>query len=326
MKTKRILLFILLGLSSLFYYSCDDSGTLPTHTQAGSVTFSQIRNLKTLQPSTDGLYYLWIQLTDTSSSSRWRILATFNINSSGQLVDASGNPVSPSMSFQDTLDLPRASTCLVTIEQSAVVEPGPTRLLGGTFSIYTDSISTELKVNHPLALGNLGDTLLRQGTSRLYIINTPTNSGQNCEKGIWFCDTLGNSYLANTQLDPGGGWQFRGWVYDRVSQIYTTTGRFYNPVAQDEDGAGPCPGPDQLNYNAPGQDWIGGCGNVNNMLDGNHEVFITLEPNGRSESLPPFNLRIYYQPNIVNSLLCRRIDNIFGQFQNIPEARIKITL
>jgi hypothetical protein len=322
---KYILLSLII-LSTIFYYSCDDAGTLPTEVKAGAISFSQIRNLRVLNVANDGSYYLWIQLTDSVGAPRWRILlGNFNVGSTGALVDPGGNPVTPLLSELDTLDLGRATTCLITIESAPVTQPGIVRLLGGTFTVTSDSIYTSLRFNDPLALGSVGDTLLRQGTSRLYIINTPTNGGNSCEKGIWYCDTLGNSYLPDIPLNPNGGWQFRGWIYDRTANVYTTTGAFFNPRAQDFDGAGGCSGSDPLTYNAPGQDFItGSCGNIN-LLDGFHEAFIVIEPNGRPDNLPPFNLRVYYQPNIVPSLNCRRIDNIFGQYQNIPEAKIRIT-
>jgi hypothetical protein len=326
MKQYKYLVVLLAILGSVFYYACDDSGVIPIVVTAGEVKFSQSSNLRVLDPANDGLYYLWIQLADTTGLTRWRTLAVFNVTASGSLVDASGNPVTPVVSPLDTVDIERASTCLVTIQQSVSAEPGNTRILGGTFSVYLDSVSTAITFNSPLALGSVGDTLMRQGTSRLYIINTPTNSEINCEKGVWFCDTLGNSYLPNIPLNPGGGWQYRGWVYDRISQQYTTTGAFYNPLAQDFDGAGNCAGSTTLTYNAPGQDWVSvGCLQNINMLDGNHELFLVIEPEGRTETVPPFNFKIYYQPNIVPSLQCKRIDNVFGQSQNVPSARIRIT-
>ncbi len=323
MKQYKYLVLLLAISGSVFYYGCNDSGVIPTTVKTGEVLYQQSANLRVLDPGNDGLYYMWVLLADTSGAQRWRVLATFNVTASGSLIDASGNPITPTLSPLDTGDVERATTCLVTIEQSTVTSPGNTRILGGTFTAYLDSVSTAITFNSPLALGSVGDTLMRQGTSRLYIINTPTTSGVNCEKGVWFCDTLGNSYLPNIPLDPGGGWQYRGWVYDRNTQQYTTTGAFYNPQAQDLDGAGSCAGIDPLTYNAPGQDWIS-CG-VNSMLDGNKELFIVIEPNGRAGNLPPFNFKIYYQPNIVTSLACRRIDNVFGQAQNVPAARIRIT-
>lgn len=323
MKQYKYLVALLAILSSVFYYACDDAGQTPTKVKSGEITFIQNTKFRVLNPVNDGLYYLWVQLADTSGLTRWRNLAIFNVNANGDLIDASGNPVAPVLSPLDTIDIERASICLVTIQQSTTSEPGPTKILGGTFSVYLDSVSTTLRFNDPLALGRVGDTLLRQGTSRLYIINTPTNNGIECVKGVWFSDTAGNSYLPDIPLSPGGGWQYRGWIYNRNSQQYLTTGRFYNPKAQDDDGAGSCAGSNPLTYNAPGQDWIS-CESVN-MLDGSHEVFIVIEPEGRTESVPPFNLKIYYQPSIVTSLTCRREDNVFGQPLNIPQARIKIT-
>lgn len=323
MKQYKYIVLTLTILCSVFYYGCDDSGLLPTKVTTGDVLFVQSSNLRVLDPANDGYYYLWVQFADESGLQRWRTLAVFNATPSGSLVDPSGNGVSMNVNPLDTVDVERAGVCLITIQQTASSEPGPTRILGGTFTAYLDSVSTRLRFNDPLALGSVGDTLMRQGTSRLYIINTPTNGEANCERGVWFCDTLGSSYLPNIPLSPGGGWQYRGWVYNRNSQAYFSTGRFFNPQAQDEDGAGSCAGSTPLTYNAPGQDWIS-CGPTN-IKDGSHEVFIVIEPEGRGDNVAPFNFKVYYQTNIVTSLMCKRVDNVFGQPQNVPEASIRIT-
>lgn len=323
MNQLKIFCLILILSASVFYYSCDDAGVTPFVVKTGEVAFTQSSKLRVLNPASDGFYYLWVQLADTLGVTRWRNLAVFNVDAAGNLHDGSGNTVTPAVSSMDTADIERASICLITIQQGTSTEPGPTRILGGTFSIYLDSVGASLTFNDPLALGRVGDTLLRQGTSRLYTVNTPTNDGNNCERGVWFSDTAGNSYLPDITLNPGSGWQYRGWIYDRNTQQYLSTGRFYNPLAQDEDGAGSCAGPTSLTYNAPGQDWIS-CQSVN-MLDGNHELFIVIEPEGRTDAVPPFNFKIYYQQTIVPSVGCRRIDNVFGQSTNVPAARIRIT-
>lgn len=323
MKKLKYISLLLLMFGCIFYYACDDAGVVPQVTHSGDVYFAQSNNLRVLNTSTDGFYYLWIQLSDSLGASRWRNLATFNVTASGQLVDGSNNPITPVMNPLDTTDIGRVSICLITIQRNTSTEPGPTRILGGTFGVYLDSVSANLRFNDPLALGSVGDTLMRVGTSRLYIINTPTNNQVNCERGIWFSDSLGNSYLPDISLSPGGGWQYRSWIYDRGTQQYTNMGGFLNPKSQDDDGAGSCQGSTPLTYNAPGQDWVT-C-NIHNMLDGNHEVFIVIEPEGRTANDPPFNFKIYYQSSIVPSLDCRRIDNVFGQPQNVPAARIRIS-
>lgn len=324
MKKIKLLLPILVVISTVFYYSCDDSGQLPTNLPAGQVVFTQTVNLYTLNPA-DGMYNMWIQVRDTTGIPRILNLGRFNVTGSGALVDESGNPVTLKLNPIDTIDIIRAEYCIVTIEPAFVTDPGRTVILAGSFSSIADTMSAPLKMSDPLALGATGDTLLKN-LGRLYILNTPSNSGVNCNMGMWFCDTSGNSYLPNTPLDPNGGWQFRGWVHNKLTDVYTTTGAFFDPNAADFDGAGPCRG-DSSAYNAPGQDWvrdtIPGCQTIN-LTDGNYEVFIELEPKGRVAAFP-FGLKLYWQNIIIPNFNCRRIDNLFSQFSRLPRAYVRIT-
>ncbi|MCC7159236.1 MAG: hypothetical protein IT281_06840 [Ignavibacteria bacterium] len=324
MKKIKYLLPILVILCTVFYYSCDDSGQLPTDISAGQIVFTQTVNLMTLDPA-DGQYHMWILVRDTTGIPRILNLGRFNVNGEGALVDGSGNPVTLKLNDVDTVDIARAEYCIVTIEPVFATVPGRTVILAGSFTSIADSVSAPLKMSDPLALGSTGDTLLKN-LGRLYIINTPTNGGVNCNKGMWFCDTSGNSYLPNAQLDPGGGWQYRGWVHNKVTNVYTTTGAFFNPLAADLDGAGPCRG-DSSAYNAPGQDWvidtIPGCGGIN-LTDGNYEVFIELEPKDRIGALP-FGMKIYWQNIIIPNFNCRRLDNLFSQFSKLPRAYVRIS-
>ncbi|MCX7878598.1 MAG: hypothetical protein N2510_08180, partial [Ignavibacteria bacterium] len=205
-------------------------------------------------------------------------------------------------------------------------EPGLTRILGGAFRIYNDSISADLTFSDTLALGSVG-AAVQSVLSVFYHLNTPTNNGNECAKGIWFGDTnLVSSWAPGSELTPGQGWQYRGWLYNRQTNEYFSTGKFYNPFATDLDGAGPCAGSFGSPYNIPGQDWVTvGCSNVGDINSGPYEVFVVMEPENRPENLSPFVFRIYWQNLIVTSLTCRRRDNMFTQRQNFPRARIHIT-
>jgi len=324
MNIIKYLSVILVMVSSIFYYSCDDSGLIPQETTAGSIAFSQIVKLPTLDPPNDGFYCLWIMLTDTTGAPRILNLGTFNVLANGTPVDINGEPITFTMIPADTIDLGRAVYSVVTIQKDQFVSPSNTVILGGPFTITNDSVSAQLRFNDPLALGTTGDTLI-QRLHRKYIINTPSNSGANCEKGIWFASPSGEPTLPNVQLNPGGGWQFRGWLRNKLTNESFSTGAFFDAFSADLDGAGPCGGVDTF-YNAPGQDWVQtGCANVINIYDGNHEVFIVLEPRGRTEVLPPFNLKLYWQSIIVPNWGCNRLDNLFSQSELLPRASVKIT-
>lgn len=322
-KMKYLLIFFVMA-SSVLYYSCDDSGIIPQESTAGIITFNQILKLPTLDPPNDGFYCLWILLTDTSNAPRILNLGTFNVLPNGSAVDINGEPITFTMIPADTVDLGRAVYSVVTVQKDQFVTPSNTVILGGPFTVTNDSVTAELRFNDPLALGTVGDTLI-QRRHRGYMINTPSNSGANCEKGIWFATPSGESTLPEVQLNSGGGWQFRGWLRNKITNETFSTGVFFDPRAADLDGAGPCSGSEQ-GYNAPGQDWVQpGCANIVNIYDGNHEVFIVLEPRGRTDVLPPFNLKLYWQSIIVSSLGCNRFDNLFSQSELLPKARIRIT-
>jgi hypothetical protein len=318
---------ILLLPAVILFKSCDDAGLLPTHTPAGIITFTQQNHLITLTPAVDNyMYNLWIFLADSSWKYYYSKLGNFNVTSNGSLVDASGNPVELSINPDDTVNLSRALYCIVTIDEGFVVTPGPTRILGGAFSIYNDSVSAVLTFTDTLALGSVANALSGPN-SVFYFVNTPTNNGADCQKGIWFGDTNGTpSWPAGSSLNPGSGWQYKGWLYNRATNEYFTTGKFYSPFETDLDGAGPCAGSLGAPYNIPGQDWVvTGCSNVDNILNGNYEIFVVLEPENRPASLPPFVFKLYWQNQIVTSLLCLRRDNMFLQRVNFPKARIRIT-
>ena len=124
----------------------------------------------------------------------------------------------------------------------------------------------------------------------------------------------------------GWGWQYRGWVRNKTTNEYFTTGTFYRADTVDSDWAGACADTLGTGYNVPGQDWdITGCTNFASMLDGNHEVFVTLEPEFRSANIAPFVLKLYYQNLIVTSVGCNRRDNMFTQRQNLPSINLRVT-
>ena len=129
---KLVLLLFLISTASILYFGCDDSGTVPTEVRAGTITFTQVNKFQTMNPVNDGLYNLWLIVTDTNGVPRVLNLGRFNVSSNGSIVDGSGNPLDLAMNLHDTIDLPRALYALVTIESGVVGSPGPTRLISGT--------------------------------------------------------------------------------------------------------------------------------------------------------------------------------------------------
>lgn len=325
MKILSYVLVVLVIAGSVLYYGCDDAGQIPKELKAGQVTLKQNVNLPQLDPATDGYYNLFIILTDTLGNPRASHVARFNVLTSGAIVDVSGNPLTLSMNPNDTTDLPRALYSIISIDIGVVTAPGPTRIVAGPVTVHADSVTAKLLVTDTLAIGSAMTAALGPN-SVLYIVNSPTGSIGDCGKGIWFTDQDGiRSWPVGSGLNPGWGWKYQGYLRNKSTGELLPTGSFYDPDNFDSDGAGPCADTLGPAYNKPGQDWIRtGCGNVSNILDGNYEVFATLEPESRSSAVP-FVLKLYYQNVIISGLGCNRRDNMFTQRQNIPNIDLRVT-
>jgi hypothetical protein len=326
MKLISYVLVILVITGSVFYYGCDDSGLIPKEEIAGQVKVSQNVKLLPLDPVNDGYYNLFVILTDSFGTPRASHLGRFNVLANGDLIDVSGNPMTLVVNPNDTIDLVRALYSIISIDIGVVTQPGPTRIVAGPVTVHADSITARLLINDTLAVGSAMTSALGPN-SVLYIVNTPTGSAGDCSKGIWFCDEFGvRSWPIGSNLNPGWGWQYHGYVRNKTTGEVFSIGTFYSGDNFDSDGAGACADTLGTAYSKPGQDWIRtGCGNLTNIVDGNHEVFATLEPEFRSGGAPPFVLKFYYQGNIVPSVGCNRRDNMFTQRQNIPDISLRVT-
>jgi hypothetical protein len=292
---------------------------------AGIISFTQIKLLRTLTPANDGLYNLWVLVTNVSGVQRFLKLGKFNVLSNGSIVDENGLPMEFSMNLADTVDLIRAKYALITIEQANVVVPGPTKLIAGPMSVYSDSIYAQLLFTDSAAFGLTGTAILTSGPVN-YHLNTPSNAGIDCIKGIWFAKLDGtSSWPIATLLIPGQGWKYRGWLRNRVTNEHYNLGFFYRADQVDSDGPGACAG-SGIGYSTPGQDFIiSGCSNITNISDGSYEVFAVLEPESRTNGLPPFVYKIFYNSIISPTLGCNRLDNMYTQSQNIPHVSVSIT-
>jgi hypothetical protein len=331
-KYKSYFVFFLI-LSSFVYFSCDDSGFINSIPK-GTTSFSQ-KNLKHLDPNVDGLFELWLKL-DSSGNVIYQSLGRFNINGSGGVVDISGNP----MVFKyggDTNSLYLASSCLITIEPPGDnnSEPSSAVLLSGTANVANDSINSHLTLDGQEALSAAGHLIMTPyHFYPPYILAAPTSVPQNCTRGIWLCDSVGNSdYLPEGQI-TSPGWTYELWVEDKSNPqnpIYFPAGRYKNPLGPDFDGAGPCAGTG-VPYSKPGQDWVSDSCTIAKPQDinnGNYLVFVTLEPTQEQYNSAaynsPFFLRVYYTQTV--QLPCYRKGRIdaAANYNTLPEARVKIT-
>jgi hypothetical protein len=285
---------------------------------------------------------LWIAL-DTASQREWFSAGAFNINSSGGIVDLSGNPVSFEFTG-DTTRLTQAAHSLITIEKSQVFAPGPLRLISGNLGFSGDSIYGVMKMSGGEAFSTLGITILGNDencpsippencATGSYILQSPTTTNFSCLTGLWFANTSGNSSFTPGLNMPGGfGWVYEAWVVENSSQTYRSLGRFTSFTRADSDTSGPCPGPNPVTpfNNVPGQEFVTGCPFGPNLNNGNYGVFITIEPVNESGTAlnTPFPIRLFKRDVIQSSLNCGVPDVFFRAMARdclLPYARIKIT-
>lgn len=324
LKSASILLF----LSLVIYFGCDDSGILPSVVPAGRITLTP-SNLKPLDLNTDGFYKLWIGL-DSAGNRVWYSAGEFNVNASGSPIDLSGNTMQFVYSG-DTSQLYLATRALITIEKQHNIFPSAQRLISGNLTSIFDSISCVMNVAGDEAFGNVGARLML-GISGLYILNSPTTNNANCFQGIWFCNSAGVPSLPDSiALPGGGGWTYEAWAIDNSTNQFYPMGKFFDPRGPDADVSGICAGPNP-GFNVPGQDWIqlgGNCPPQALVLNsGNFGVFVTIEPSneapGSASDNSPFFVRIFNQHIIDASIGCGQQDNIFNQNNVFPTARVRI--
>lgn len=326
--------FIILLISSVIVFqACDDSGLLPSSIPKGTVTFRQ-KNFKHIDPYVEGIFELWLRLDSAGNMTDYS-LGRFNINENGELTDSLGGPVQ--FKYQgDTNNLYQARFAFITVEPPGDYNSTPSNsvLVSGGTAIVFDSLYASMNIAGSLALGAAGEKLL-SGEHTSYMINTPTSSPSDCLKGMWFCDTAGNSYFPSGLNMPSSGWVYEGWVVNKSNpqnRINYTTGKFTSPYGPDFDGAGPCAGPNPP-YSSPGQDWIlpdcpFGKPKIQNLSSYDYEILITLEPSFEQQSTTaydnPFIITLYKQSVIFPLSGCLRKDWVLNQRATFPSASVRI--
>lgn len=330
-KNLRVILSAMILVTTFtLFNSCDDAGILRPNVTSGTIVFTAT-NFMALNQSVDGFYALWLRL-DSASLTQYYRLGAFNV-ANGVIVNLDGAP----MQFKylgDTNRLYLATRVLVSIEKDTfTLNPNSKILISSPLTITQDTLTATLTLAGSEALDTAGARLLTGGNSG-YILNTPTDGGVLCTQGVWFCDSLGNSLILPGIIMKNTAWIYEGWIVDRTnpnSPVYYTTGRFMNPDSTDSDGAGPCSGTIGTGYQKPGEDWIqtgGTCPTFTNLSNGNFAVLISLEPADEVQGSPAYStpfMQLFYQPQIVSSLGCRRVDPyLINQYAQIPRAFFKI--
>lgn len=297
---KNLLLFTLIANLALIFSSCDDAGIV---TLQNTVMFNPI-NLKPLNSNMDGIYEAWICFdaggnhADTSYVS----IGRFYINSSGNVSDSNGNPISLALRWKpnNVIDITEA---IVTIESPGDYDTiaNGTRLMGGTTVITNDFVYFQMSMSNVNVLGNIAAQFPTD--SAKYILFTPTCDTCSWTKGVWFTqDTLGTTNGFTMQsLPSSSGWVYRAYlvdIRDTANRVYYM-GRFTDPAGGDDWHS--CEGQSSP-FNKPGHDWITtncipGIPDVGNINDGNYKVLVALEPSTRIYQQPlltPFFIRLFY--------------------------------
>jgi hypothetical protein len=323
---RSVLIFSVLSLTA-FFYSCDDSGIQSPFHNTGVINLTTV-NLKPLNQSVDGIYELWMYFDSAAPS--WENAGRFNVTGSGEIVSESGGSMSFSLGA-DTNRMSHLTVCLVSIEGPGINNPAPSssHLIASAISspnFYGDSISALLTMSDVNALSQAGSVFLSDTGRGLFFLISPSTNNANCAQGIWLCDLMGQpSMPLELNLDPNGGWFYKMWIIDNITTTTYIVGKFTSLNAADSDGAGPCKGPGN-GLNAPGQDFIqtgGGCPDLPNLSDEHHGVFITLEPNCRTDYSQPFFLRVYQ--NALISIGCGIGDMAKRDMHLLPYARVRIS-
>ncbi len=267
---------------SLLLHGCDSGGGITDPEGSSTVTLS----LDGLEPLAGGLNYQAWLVHQIGEAVFGFPLVLFNINESGQMVDAVADTV-------------------LTGPHHADLDPGD--VLGVAISL---ELSNQLLQTSSFTLILSGEML--QGTAAMtaddffalnrdfsnaegrYILDTPTdNDPDNGLNGIWFMDTALDPPEAGLVLpDAPNGWIYEGWV--EVGGQAVSTGKFDLPNNSDSTSffssglqeAPLFPGEDFLDNEPPGVDF---------PLDlSGASVFITIEPWNQWDVYPedPFFLRI----------------------------------
>jgi len=326
MKAKNFLILALIFSLSIIYFACDDSGVNVYAIHRGTMSLT-IQNFKPLNKDIDGLYEAWLRFDTSSTFYYYYSLGLFNVDAAGNPVDSNGQ----SFDFKysgDTTKLYQVTHCLITVEppgRTGYFGYGPC-LLDVVLNRYTDSLSGNLTIGGPEALDAVGRAILAAPGGGYYCIKSLTsgNPSQDCEKGVWLCSTTGDTTLTVLGALPNNGqWIYQGWIADTQSTggpYYYSIGRFRDPGHADDDGAGPCAGPNTSNaYDRPGQEWIqpncpAGKPTIFNLSAGIYQVYVTLEPAneqiGSTAYNTPFPFQLLRQSLIVVG--CNRSDNLFN--------------
>ncbi len=210
----------------------------------------------------------------------WIIVDDAPITTGRFTVDTEGN-LDPATFEIDAADADAAAMFVLTIEPATGDDPAPadTHVLAGPI----ESGAATLTIEHPAAIGD--DFTSAAGT---FFLATPSSAAMDDNNlGIWFI-TPGDPMTAGFTLPTlPAGWAYEGWVVDTSgeSPAPTSTGRFTDPAAADDNMGGPAAGP-EATPPFPGEDFV----DPATDLTANHMAVLSIEPDP-DDSPAPFQLK-----------------------------------
>jgi hypothetical protein len=326
---KTILSFLLVAITSLIYFACDDSGIT---TISQNTNFSSY-NLKFLPPSDSAFYELFVNFDSTGS--KFCSMGKFNMNISSQPVNLSGT--SMEFKFDFTPDLSKAKDAFISLEPVNDLDTMPNGpVIVGAQPTYVNGVLTyNMNMSYSRSLGNVA-TQFASDSAR-YIFATPTNGFQlsTYNRGIWFTtDPFGNNAGITCQSLNSTNWKYHAYVIDiRDSSHIYNVGAFADPSAGDDyhlclgttGSELPKPGNDWLQTSCPGNGWPDIDSTVqNNLNSGNFRAMITIEPRNRpAGSTSPYFIRLFFGDiGMPGGFTYNRVPNVSAGF--LPTATIQV--
>lgn len=234
----RVLIF-LTAVLFLFIVGCSEDSKDSMSADMGKYTLQLSFN--GAEPLSNGYLYEGWAIVNGSPVSTGK----FNVNSSGAIVDQSGNAIANG-EFTVTQDLSSSTAIVITVEPSGDndTNPADTHVLAGDVS----SSSAALTAGHGAALGDDFST-----ASGEYILATPTTADTTDENsGIWFLSLAGGSPSVGLTLPTlPAGWNYEGWTV--INGTPVTTGTFTDVMVVDDADpySSTLPGPP-----FPGEDFV----------------------------------------------------------------------
>jgi hypothetical protein len=318
----KILLTLLLTSLTIFYSGCDDSGVIPIK---NDVTTS-FTNLKRLDYPSEGIYEAFIGFDDDlkdHGNEKYVSLGRFNISIYGQIVDVSGAPLI--LKFKDKPgNINLAADAIVTIEpanDNDTLPNGP-HILGGIKTEIGDNLIFDVSMHSSHVLGNIASQFISDNARFTYA--TPTSLDTTDEyKGIWFCNpSNGDKTISCLAIPDSLDWLYEAFIILKsdTSQIWSL-GKFSDPNAADQDGAGPYKGLDGLEWQKPGQDYLNNSPLPDSVLNtGSFRLMISLIP--KTGLFSPYYLRLFIKDIV--SLPYHGLGSL-NNIANLPGGRISIS-